>query len=150
MAGIELRSPDFDDQAFIPERHSHDADNVSPSLEWMGVPSEAVELLLLCEDPDAPGDAAFLHWLVTGIDPHTGGVPERGEPAGGQMWPNDFGETGWGGPAPPPGTPHRYIVSLYALGGHVELPQRPTVDDVHRAAEAVELGHATLVGRYGR
>ncbi len=33
MAGIELRSPDFEDHATIPARHGHDDGNVSPSLE---------------------------------------------------------------------------------------------------------------------
>jgi phosphatidylethanolamine-binding protein (PEBP) family uncharacterized protein len=54
MAGIELRSPSFGDHQPIPGRHAKDHDNLSPALEWSGVPQEAVELAVLCEDPDAP------------------------------------------------------------------------------------------------
>lgn len=75
MAGIELRSPTFSDHNLIPGRHAHDRDNVSPALQWSGVPDGTVELVLLCEDPDAPS-GTFLHWLVTGIDLTATGVAE--------------------------------------------------------------------------
>lgn len=150
VAGIELRSPDFSDHAPIPGRHGHDEENVSPSLEWIGVPVEAVELLLLCEDPDAPG-GSFLHWLVTGIDAHSGGVPEHGTPPLGREWRNGFGELGWGGPAPPPGDDaHRYVFRLYALSEPVELPEDPSVQDAYRAADAAMLARGTLVGLFQR
>ena len=54
MAGIQLRSPSFGDHQPIPARHAKDHDNLSPALEWSGVPEEAAELTVLCEDPDAP------------------------------------------------------------------------------------------------
>lgn len=150
MADIEVRSPDFNDGAFIPGRHGHDDQNVSPSLEWIGVTPDAIELLLMCEDPDAPS-GTFLHWLVTGIDPGAAGVPENNTPLGGKDWPNDFGQVGWGGPAPPPGDrPHRYVITVYALSQRVDLPDRPTADDVHRAVEGIVLGRGTLVGLFQR
>ena len=150
MAEIDLRSPDFEHDAFIPGRHSYDGGNVSPALEWFGVPTDAVELLLLCEDPDAPS-GTFLHWLVTGIDRGAAGVPENNVPLGGREWPNSFGETGWGGPAPPPGHgTHHYVTTLYALARPVELPAKPTVDDVHRAVDGITLGQGSLVGLYQR
>ena len=56
MAGIQLRSPSFGDHQPIPARHAKDHENLSPALEWSGVPQEAVELAVLCEDPDTPRD----------------------------------------------------------------------------------------------
>lgn len=147
MAGIQLRSPDFSDHGTIPERHAHAVDNISPSLEWIGVPTNAVELLLMCEDPDAPR-GNFLHWLVTSIDTHTGGVPEHDVPLGGREWVNGFGEVGWGGPEPPPGPAHRYVFRLYAVSGPVEFDDDPTVADVYRTVERVALDVGTLVGLY--
>lgn len=106
--------------------------------------------MLLCEDPDAPS-GPFLHWLVTGIDPHAGGVPEHRIPAAGREWHNGFGEIGWGGPAPPPGDePHRYFFRLYALFEPADLPDDPTVEDAYRAADASMLERGTLVGLFQR
>jgi Raf kinase inhibitor-like YbhB/YbcL family protein len=65
---MELRSPNFSEQATIPHRFTCDGDNVSPALEWSNVPHGAAELALICEDPDAPGKT-FVHWLLWGIDP---------------------------------------------------------------------------------
>lgn len=150
MEEIELRSSAFDDHAFIPERHSQDGANLSPALEWIGVPGDAVELVLMCEDPDAPR-GTFLHWLVTGIDPHAPGVPEGATPLDGREWPNDFGKTGWGGPAPPPGDDaHRYMFRLFALSSPLELPEKPTAADINEATDGITIGRGTLVGLYQR
>ena len=150
MADIKLRSPAFDHQAEIPRRHAHHSDNVSPALEWSGVPEGAAELLLLCEDPDAAG-GTFLHWLVTGIDPSTTGVGENEIPQGGREWLNDFREVGWGGPQPPFGDRHhRYIFRVYALSRPVELPRRPSADDVHEAIRDIVIASGELVGLYER
>jgi Raf kinase inhibitor-like YbhB/YbcL family protein len=150
MPGIELRSPAFTDHDTIPSQHAHDRDNVSPALQWSGIPDGTAELMLVCEDPDAPS-GTFLHWLVTGIDASTGGVDEGQVPRGGHEWPNAFGETGWGGPQPPVGDkPHRYFFRLYALPEPVRLPANPSLDAVHRAVEESALASGTTVGVYQR
>src|SRR5688500_1076305 len=50
----------------IPLRHAAPdiGDNLSPPLEWSGVPPQTRDLVLVCEDPDAPALQPFLHWLV--------------------------------------------------------------------------------------
>lgn len=150
MEQLEVRSSTIDDGGRIPDQHSHDGPNVSPAIEWVGVPQDAAEIVLMCADPDAPS-GTFLHWLVTGIDPHTGGVAQGRTPEGGREWPNDFGEVGWGGPAPPPGHgPHRYQFEVYALSQPVELPERPSADDVRRAVEDTTIAQGALLGRYER
>jgi len=150
MAGIELRSPAFNDHDLIPGRHAHDGDNVSPALQWSGVPDSTVELVLLCEDPDAPS-GTFLHWLVTGIDPAATGTDEGQTPRGGREWVNGFGEKGWGGPQPPVGDrPHRYFFRLYALSRPAHLPAEPSADDVHHAVDAAALASGTTVALYQR
>jgi Raf kinase inhibitor-like YbhB/YbcL family protein len=150
MAGIELRSPAFSDHDLIPGRHARDRDNVSPALQWSGVPDGTAELVLLCEDPDAPS-GTFLHWLVTGIDTATTGVAEGQVPRGGQEWTNGFGERGWGGPQPPVGDKaHRYFFRLYALPQSVRLPAEAGADDVHRVVDDAALASGTTVGLYQR
>jgi len=150
MTGIELRSTSFGDHEAIPRRHSGEGEDVSPPLTWSAAPDGTSELVLLCEDPDAPV-GTFLHWLVTGIDPASDGVAEGESPPGGQEWPNGFGRRGWGGPMPPPGHgAHRYFFRLWAVSEPVALHGRPTADDVHRAVKGRELASGTLVGTYQR
>jgi Raf kinase inhibitor-like YbhB/YbcL family protein len=150
MAGIELISSAFNDHTAIPRRYAREGDNVSPSLTWSGVPEGTAELLLLCEDPDAP-TGTFVHWLVTGIAPDADSVEAGKTPRGGKPLPNGFGETGWGGPHPPAGDEaHRYFFRLYALPEPVELPANPTADDVHRAVDKRQSASGTIVGMYQR
>jgi Raf kinase inhibitor-like YbhB/YbcL family protein len=151
MAGVELRSSAFNDHDLMPGRLSKPGGNVSPPLRWSGIPDGTEELVLLCEDPDAPGGEPFLHWLVTGIDPNTTGVDEGQVPQGGQEWPNGFGTTGWGGPQPPKGdNPHRYFFRLYAVSRPLDVPPTPMAEQARRAAEQRELASGTLVGTFAR
>lgn len=150
MTGIELKSSAFDDHATIPRRHAKEGDNVSPPLTWSGVPGEAVELALLCEDPDAPS-GSFVHWLVTGIDPHTEGLAAGRTAAGSHPHRNGYGQSGWGGPQPPVGDQaHRYFFRLYALAGPVSIPDTATADEAHRVLDRQQLASGTLVGMYQR
>jgi len=91
MAGIELRSPSFGDHQPIPAHQAKDHDNLSPALEWSGVPEEAAELAVpeeaaelavLCEDPDAT-NGIFSHWVLAGLRPTATGLGgEVGEGVG--------------------------------------------------------------------
>lgn len=149
MAGIELRSPAFSDHDLIGRQHAHDAEDLSPALEWSGQPDDAAELLIVCEDPDAPS-GTFTHWMVAGIDPAVDSVSEDDVPAGAAQGRNDFGATGYAGPLPPIGDrPHRYFFHVYAVAepsGLREGFDRAAFDQ----ATSTELASGTLVGRYGR
>ncbi|MBO8196663.1 YbhB/YbcL family Raf kinase inhibitor-like protein [Streptomyces oryzae] len=150
MAGIELISTAFNDNAIIPRRYTRDGDDVSPPLEWSGVPGGTAELLLLCEDPDAPS-GTFVHWLVTGIDPDARSVEPGETPLGGTPLTNGFGGSGWGGPLPPAGDEaHRYFFRLYALPDPVQVPDNASAEDVHRAVDGAALASGNIVGRYQR
>ncbi|MFB9236553.1 YbhB/YbcL family Raf kinase inhibitor-like protein [Plantactinospora siamensis] len=150
MAGILIRSTAFNDHDLLPDRFSRDGGNISPPLEWSGVPDGATELVLLVEDPDA-GRVPFLHWLVTGIDPRSTGAAEGQVPAGGREWGNDFGTAGWGGPRPPRNDdPHRYFFRLFAVDHPLPLDGQPQAPDVHRAVADIELASANMVGTFAR
>ncbi|MGP4042996.1 YbhB/YbcL family Raf kinase inhibitor-like protein [Streptomyces sp. 2A115] len=150
MAGIELRSSAFNDHAPVPRWYAFEGENESPPLTWSGVPDGAAELLLLCEDPDAPS-GTFVHWVVVGIDPRSEGAETGQVPPGGTELVNGFGDRGWGGPHPPPGDEdHRYFFRLYALTEPCVLPDTPTADQIHEAVEKRELASGTLVGVYHR
>ncbi|MFL6051765.1 MAG: YbhB/YbcL family Raf kinase inhibitor-like protein [Actinoallomurus sp.] len=150
MHEITLRSPAFDDHAEIPKDYSHEAGDVSPPLHWSGVPDEAVELVLRCEDPDAPV-GTFIHWLLAAIPPETEGMAAGDPPTDAVPGMNDYGRLGYGGPHPPPGDrPHRYVFQLMALSEPSGLTSGFSAGDLDEAVEDKVMGTGTLVGRYGR
>jgi Raf kinase inhibitor-like YbhB/YbcL family protein len=148
-AVMELRSPAFSDMTMLPSRCARDDRNLSPALEWSPAPEGTAELVLFCEDRDAP--ERFLHWVVSGIDPATTFVEEGGEIPGSTAWPNGFGDKGWGGPQPPIGDePHRYFFRLLALDRPLDLGPGASSDEVRQAAEDRHLAVGTLVGLFAR
>jgi Raf kinase inhibitor-like YbhB/YbcL family protein len=150
MARIELRSLSFGDDQPIPARHAKDHDNLSPALEWSGVPKEAVELAVLCEDPDAPR-GTFTHWVLAGLRPSVTGLAEGEHPAAAVAGRNDFGQVGYDGPMPPVGHgPHRYFFRVFAASAPLGLVAGASADDLRRALEGKELASGTLVGTYQR
>jgi Raf kinase inhibitor-like YbhB/YbcL family protein len=150
MAGIQLRSPSFGDHQPIPARHAKDHDNLSPALAWSGVPEGAIELAVLCEDPDTPS-GTFVHWVLAGLPPSSTGLAEGEHPAGSVEGRNDFGEDGYGGPLPPVGDdPHRYFFRLYAASTSLGLTAGASAGDLRRALAGKELASGTLVGTYQR
>ena len=147
---FQLSSAAFSNQGPIPPRYTCEGKDVSPPLAWSGVPDDAVELVLLCEDPDAPS-GSFVHWIVVGIDPHSDGVGAGQSPPRGTELVNGYGERGWGGPHPPPGDDaHHYMFRLYALAEPCVLPDAPRAEQVHEAVGRTQLASGTLVGLYQR
>ena len=63
---------------------------------------------------------------------------------------NSWPKTGYGGPSPPPGGPHRYQFTLYALGEAVDLEPGATKEALLAAMEGKVIAEATLEGTYSR
>ncbi|MFC4855431.1 YbhB/YbcL family Raf kinase inhibitor-like protein [Actinophytocola glycyrrhizae] len=147
---IHVRSSAFADHDLMPERFAHDNGNISPPLEWDGVPDGSAELALLCEDPDAP-DGPFVHWFVTGIKPDVTAADEGEPPPTGAQETNGFGEQGWGGPQPPVGDePHRYSFRVYAFDHLQRVPRDLPAADLRATLDDRATATGTLVGRFGR
>ncbi len=150
---LELKSPVFEEGGWIPEKYTCDGENVSPPLEWNGLPDGTASLALICDDPDAPM-GTWVHWVVFNIPPETDGLPENVPPErelrqGGRQGINDFRKIGYGGPCPPGGT-HRYYFKLYALDCSIDLLAGITKDNLVAAMEGHILEQAILMGRYSR
>lgn len=116
---FSIRSSAFDNGAAIPQEYTCQGRNISPQLEWEGLPSGTQSLALVCDDPDAPA-GTWVHWVIYNIPATTSnlkqGIPTSPQLAEGMLQgKNDFGNRGWAGPCPPPGRPHRYFFKLYAL-----------------------------------
>lgn len=145
---MELSSEAFVTGQPIPRRHSCEGEDLSPPLQWGGVPPGAVSLALIVDDPDAPV-GTFTHWLAWGISPDAGGLAE-GQPAPSEGR-NDFGQAGYRGPCPPRGHGvHRYFFRLHALESEPALPSGASRNELERAIAGRVVAVAELVGTYQR
>jgi Raf kinase inhibitor-like YbhB/YbcL family protein len=144
-ASIALSSPALG--ATVPRRFTCDGAGTSPPLRWSGAPAKAAELVLVVQDPDAPG-GTFVHWTGFGIP----AAPSGTIPAGAHLRSgrNSTGHSGWTPPCPPRGdAPHRYEFSLYALAEPSGLAVGAEPVDVRDALTGA-LARGTLTARYGR
>ena len=157
-AKLTLKSPAFENGRWIPRRHTGDGVDVSPPLNWSGLPKGTKELALICDDPDAPRAKPWVHWVIYKIPAKVGGLKEGiprlsklAKPFGTLQGKNSWGKIGYYGPAPPRYRgPHHYHFQLYALD--VELKVKPGLDKAGllRAMAGHILAETKLVGMYER
>ena len=132
--------------------------NVSPDLAWSGAPAGTKAFTLTLYDPDAPTGSGFWHWVVTDIPGDATRIAAAAGRDPAEMPPparamrNDAGMHAYLGPCPPEGAaPHRYVVTLTALGvDHLDLPDDASAALVGFATGANALGRAELTVTYGR
>ena len=143
---MTITSTAFQPDDPIPDDYSYDGGNLSPPLTFSEVPVEAESLVLLVEDPDAPG-GLFTHWSLYDIPPATLQIMPGEVPAGAVQGETDFGQEAYGGPKPPSGT-HRYFFKLFALDTPLDLGPGATGEEVREAMEGHIIDKAELVGTY--
>jgi Raf kinase inhibitor-like YbhB/YbcL family protein len=151
---FQVSSAAFSSGERIPKKFTCDGADVSPQLSWKQVPAATQSLALIADDPDAPV-GTWVHWVLYGLPASTRELPagvEKQEQigAGGMQGHNDFRKIGYGGPCPPPGTPHRYYFKLYALDTKLDLKAGATKAELESAMKGHILGETQLMGRYGR
>jgi len=151
---IELTSTAFQPGATIPKQFTGDGADRSPPLRWSEPPSGTKSLALICDDPDAPR-GTWVHWVLYNLPDSTREL-EEGVPTtqtlgnGAKQGKNDFGNIGYGGPAPPKGKPHRYGFLLYALDVAVDLAPGATKAQLMNAMKGHILAEGQLVCNYRR
>ena len=158
MADITVTSDLFDDGDTIPAEAAFTAvggKNVSPPLRWEGVPDEARSLAVTCYDPDAPTTVGFCHWVLFDLDPSTtsleAGAGASGKnPSGSVLGFTDWGESQYGGMAPPQGDePHHYQFTVWALDvPSLEVDETTTYAKFNFLTNGHVLAKGTLTGLY--
>ena len=151
---MKLMSTAFRDGEEIPRPHSRDGGDVSPPLAWSGAPEKTASFALVCDDPDAPR-GTWVHWVLGDLPPEATALPAgagKGKgPSAGVPGKNDFGELGWGGPAPPRGHgTHHYEFRLYALDRRLGLARGTSKAELEAAMKGHVLAEARLTGTYRR
>ena len=144
---MKITSSAFQQGGNIPLKFTCDGSNTSPALQISGIPAEAKTLVLIVDDPDAPG-GLFTHWAVWNISPQTSTIAEGSTPKGVQGT-NDFGKSGYGGPCPPSGT-HRYYFRIFALDHELDLPVGAKRSQLDTAMKSHVIAKGELMGRYAR
>jgi Raf kinase inhibitor-like YbhB/YbcL family protein len=145
---LQVASPVFLEGGMLARRFTCDAENVSPPLTWSGTPSGTQSIVLIADDPDAPA-GTWVHWVLYDLPSDTTSLPE-GVKGIGVEGVNDFRKSGYGGPCPPRGTPHRYYFKVYALDTQLGLKPGASKRDVERTMQGHVLAEGILMGKYGR
>ena len=123
---MKLCSNNFNDGDKLPERQvlnamGYQGENLSPHLAWDDVPAGSKSFVITCYDPDAPTGSGWWHWVVANLPADCRELPEGAGsgvselPASALQTRTDFGNSGYGGAAPPKGESHRYIFTVHAL-----------------------------------
>ena len=151
---LAVKSSAFGSGAEIPKKFTCEGPDVSPALEWSGVPQGTATFALIADDPDAPV-GTWVHWVIWNVSPDAHGLPEAVPRSaqldtGAQQGDNDFRKTGYDGPCPPAGKAHRYYFRLYALDRKLDLPAGSRRKDLDGAMKGHVLAQAEYMGTFRR
>ena len=146
MGNLKLTSSAFEDGGEIPRECGYKNGNKVPPLTVSGIPEGTKSLSLIMDDPDAmePAGKVWVHWVMWNIDPTNTELFVENLTREGMT---DFGEVGYGGPAPPDKR-HTYVFKLYALDSILDLPEGSTKSELENAMEGHIIEQATLTGTY--
>jgi Raf kinase inhibitor-like YbhB/YbcL family protein len=152
---LSLTSPAFAAGQPMPKKYTCEGAEISPPLQWSGVPANAKSLALIVDDPDAPDPKApqrvFSHWVMYNIPTTTTSLAEAASgkniPSGAVEGSNDQNRVGYHGPCPPIGR-HRYFFKLFALDDSLPAGQPLTKAALETAMKGHAVAQAELIGTY--
>ena len=156
MTKLELTSPAFSDGGEIPRECGYKHGNKVPPLKIDCAYTRIKSLALIMDDPDAMGAVGkvWVHWVIWNISPGAlkiledeGYKSQTVDILQSDYGMTDFGEVGYGGPAPPDKR-HTYVFKLYALDSWLDLPEGSTKSELEKAMEGHIIEHTQLTGTY--
>ena len=144
-----LESSVFENGGTIPKKYGYKHGNTSLPLKINEIPENTVSLVLIMDDPDAMGAVGkvWVHWVVWNIEPKKSKFEENSIPSNCIEGETDFGEIGYGGPAPPD-KEHTYIFKLYALDQKLDTGKGSTKNEIELAMKNHIISETKLQGRY--
>lgn len=151
---LTISSPSFSNGGSIAKKFTCDGPDVSPQLNWTDPPAGTKTFALLADDPDAPV-GNWNHWAIWNLPASVRSLPEGVSkaahlPDGSEQGMNDFHKTGYNGPCPPAGKPHRYYFKLFALDTKLNLNSEAGKPEMEKAMKAHVLATAEWMGTYKR
>ena len=153
-AGVVVTCPSQLPDGRLDDRHSAYHDNISPPLNWSGVP-DVTAWAVIVEDPDAPQEAPFVHWMVWNIPGALTSLPE-GLPNGPVPQPIDAIQGrngqhgyGWFGPRPPSGHGlHHYYFQVFALNARIDMGPDTELKELLNALKAATIASGEMAATY--
>jgi len=150
---FELSSPSITPGESIPVKYSCDGEDISPELNWSNQPEGTKSFALIFDDPDAPG-GTWVHWVLYNIPADKEGLLEGASVEtelddGSMQGLNSWGRVDYGGPCPPSGT-HRYLFTLFALDGPLEIGGELSKESLLAEMEGHVLELVELMGTFSR
>jgi len=143
---LRIVSPAFTSLERIPKRYTSEGENISPPLEWSGLPPGTQQLALICHDPDAPLTRGFTHWVMYSIPPTISQLAEAVNSKFTEGM-NSAEKLGYTGPTPPVGHGlHHYYFWLYALDKELDLKPGLNREQLLDAVADCVIEQARLVG----
>jgi Raf kinase inhibitor-like YbhB/YbcL family protein len=151
---LQLKSSDFSPGATIPKQFTCAGADISPAFSWSDPPPSTQSFALIADDPDAPA-GNWVHWVVYNLPATLRALPQNFPKSeqtndGSHQGNNDFVKTGYNGPCPPPGKPHRYFFKLYALDTKLTLKPGASKKDVEAAMQGHIVAQGQYMGRFSR
>jgi phosphatidylethanolamine-binding protein (PEBP) family uncharacterized protein len=140
MSEFSIISSNFDEGEEIPKEFGYKFENKEPKLDFKNVPKGTISIGLIMDDPDAMAAVGkiWVHWLQYFDYPSQNLILEGK---------TDFGEIGYGGPAPPNGR-HTYIFKGYALDVKLDLKEGYSKQELENAMKSHIIAEAKLTGTF--
>lgn len=111
---FHIVSPNFGYMGHIPSIYTYDGGNIIPTIAVENIPQGCKAIVLYCVDHEAKSAVgySFIHWVTLIPITNQTKITISSIALPGQInGLNGFGQYGWGGPQPPPGTGvHRYFL----------------------------------------
>jgi Raf kinase inhibitor-like YbhB/YbcL family protein len=156
-ASIEVSSPAFAYNAWLPAKYTADGEGVSPPLEWRGVPQDAQGVVLMIEDADSPTPQPLVHAIVWDLPGADGSLPAGALPTHREnadldaMGRNSYLTSTYLPPDPPPGHgPHRYVLQVFAVDTVLRFERPPGRATLLARIRDHVIAKGLLIGRYER
>ena len=139
MSEFSIISSDFNEGDEIPKKFGFKFENEEPDISFVRPPSSTTTLALIMDDPDAMAAVGkvWVHWLQYHNLNETSPIEGK----------TDFGEIGYGGPAPPDGR-HTYVFKGYALDTQLDLKEGYSKQELENAMKSHIIAEAKLTGTF--
>ena len=139
MSEFFITCSDFNEGDEIPKKFGFKFENEEPDISFVRPPSSTTTLALIMDDPDAMAAVGkvWVHWLQYHNLNETSPIEGK----------TDFGEIGYGGPAPPDGR-HTYVFKGYALDTQLDLKEGYSKQELEDAMKGHIIAEAKLTGTF--